>query len=108
MALREVRVAGDPILGKPCRPLKEMTERISVLIDDMFETMYDQEGVGLAAPQVGVLRRLFVIDVPKEDEEGNETEDDGQQYVFINPEILETRGEVTLAEGKSGKRLIIN
>ncbi len=98
MALREVRVAGDPILTKLCRPLKEMTERMSVLIDDMFETMYDQEGVGLAAPQVGVLRRLFVIDVPDEDEDGNEI-DEKHPIVFINPEILETRGEKTLAEG---------
>ncbi|MBQ7676918.1 MAG: peptide deformylase [Lachnospiraceae bacterium] len=98
MALREVRVAGDPILNKTFRPLKEMTERISMLIDDMFETMYDQEGVGLAAPQVGVLRRLFVIDIPEEDEDGNETEEK-HPIVFINPEIVETSGEVTLAEG---------
>ncbi len=85
-------------MNKVCRPLKEMTERISVLIDDMFETMYDQDGVGLAAPQVGVLRRLFVVDVPKPNPDGSDSEEKNPM-VFINPEILETRGECTVAEG---------
>ena len=87
MALREVRIQGDPILEKPCRPVTEVTERIRTLIDDMLETMYEHDGVGLAAPQVGVLKRIVVIDVG----EG--------PVVMINPEIIETSGEQTGAEG---------
>ena len=87
MALREVRIQGDPILEKPCRKVTEVTDRIRTLIDDMLETMYDHDGVGLAAPQVGVLKRIVVIDVG----EG--------PIVMINPEILETAGEQTGAEG---------
>ena len=67
-----------------------MTERISVLIDDMFDTMYESNGVGLAAPQVGILKRIFVVDVGAEEPE---------PYVFINPVILEKDGEQTGEEG---------
>ena len=74
MAIRKVRVMGDEILTKACKPVKEMTPRIKELIDDMFETMYEEDGVGLAASQVGVLRQIVTIDV-----------DDGNQYVLINP-----------------------
>lgn len=88
MAIRQVRVMGDEILAKNCKPVKEMTPRIRELIEDMFETMYKENGVGLAAPQVGILRRIVTIDV-----------DDGNQYVMINPEILETVGEQTGYEG---------
>ncbi len=98
MALRNVRIEGDPVLYKVCKPIREVTPRIDTLIDDMFETMYDQDGVGLAAPQVGVLRRLCVIDVGVENEEGI-VEQGIQPYVFINPELLETEGEQTGAEG---------
>ena len=88
MAIRKVRVIGDEILGKVCKPVKEMTPRTRELIEDMFETMYEENGVGLAASQVGVLRQIVTIDV-----------DDGNQYVLINPEILETSGEQTGYEG---------
>lgn len=84
MAIRTVRVVGDDILYKPCKLVKVMTPRLTELIDDMFETMYESNGVGLAAPQVGILKQIVVIDV-----------DDGNQYVFINPEILETEGSQT-------------
>lgn len=87
MALRTIRVEGDPVLNKVCRPVKEMTERISTLIDDMLDTMYEANGVGLAAPQVGILRRIVVIDVG----EG--------PIVMINPEIIEQDGEQTGQEG---------
>ncbi len=87
MALRKVRIMGDPILTKKCRPVKEMTERIKELIDDMFETMYQEEGVGLAAPQVGVLKQIVVIDIGE------------NPVVLINPEIIETSGEQTGQEG---------
>lgn len=88
MALREIRKQGDPILNKECKPVKEMTPRIRELIEDMFETMYEGNGCGLAAPQVGILKQITVIDV-----------EDGSQYVLINPEILEESGSQTGEEG---------
>ena len=87
MALREIRVMGDPVLTKACREVKEVTPKITELIDDMFETMYEANGVGLAAPQVGILKRIVVIDVG----EG--------PIVLINPKIVETSGEQTGDEG---------
>ena len=87
MALREIRVEGDPVLAKVCKEIKEVTPRIQDLIEDMIETMYDANGVGLAAPQVGILKRLVVIDVG----EG--------PIVMINPSIVATDGEQTGDEG---------
>ena len=88
MALRTIRLEGDKVLEKVCRPVTKMTPRTRTLIEDMFETMYDALGVGLAAPQVGILKRICVIDV------------DGEHpYVFINPEIVEQDGEQTGEEG---------
>ncbi|MBO4458177.1 MAG: peptide deformylase [Butyrivibrio sp.] len=90
MALRTIREYGDDVLARRCKEIKEITPRIKELVDDMIETMYDANGVGLAAPQVGVLKRLFVIDVSEESD---------SPIVFINPEILETSGEQTGYEG---------
>lgn len=87
MALRTIRTEGEPVLGKVSRPVTEMTPRIRELIVDMLDTMYDAMGVGLAAPQVGILKRIVTIDVG----EG--------PIVLINPEILETSGEQTGDEG---------
>lgn len=87
MALRKIRTEGDPVLNKISRPVTEMTPRIRELIVDMLDTMYDAMGVGLAAPQVGILKRIVVIDVG----EG--------PIVLVNPEILETSGEQTGDEG---------
>ena len=87
MALRQIRIMGDPVLEKKCREVTEVTPRTKELIQDMLETMYDAEGVGLAAPQVGILRRIVVIDIG-----------DGP-IVMINPEILETSGSQTGSEG---------
>ena len=87
MALRTIRVEGDPVLTKVSRPVDKMTPRNHELIMDMLDTMYDAMGVGLAAPQVGILTRIVVIDVG----EG--------PIVLINPEILETSGEQTGDEG---------
>ena len=67
MAIRKIRVMGDDVLTKKCREVKEMTPRIRELIDDMFETMYSEYGVGLAAPQVGILKQIVVIDVDDDD-----------------------------------------
>lgn len=87
MALRKMRFEGDPVLNKVCKEVKELTPRTKELIGDMLETMYHENGVGLAAPQVGVLKRICVIDVG-----------DGP-YVFINPEIIATNGKQTDDEG---------
>lgn len=87
MAKRIIRTIGDDILRKKCRPIEEINNRILILIKDMLETMYDANGVGLAAPQVGILKRLFVIDVG-----------DGPM-VFINPSIIKTEGIVCDTEG---------
>lgn len=90
MALRNIRVMGDEILGKKCKEVKEMTEKNKELIQDMLDTMYDADGVGLAAPQVGILKRIAVIDV---------TEERNQPIVLINPVIVEEKGEQRGSEG---------
>ena len=87
MALRTIRQMGDEVLTKKCREIKEVTPRIKELIEDMLETMYEANGVGLAAPQVGILKRLVVIDVG----EG--------PIVLINPVLVETDGSQTGEEG---------
>lgn len=98
MAIRKIREMGDPVLTKRCKEVTEITPRIQALIDDMFETLYEAEGVGLAAPQVGILKRIVVIDVTGED-----------PMLLINPKIMETSGEQEGYEGclsvpgKSGK-----
>lgn len=91
MALRKVRIQGDPVLEKQCKAVKEMTPRIQELIDDMLETMYDQGGVGLAAPQVGILKQIVVIDIGEEQGE--------DPIVLINPVIEETDGTQRGYEG---------
>ena len=89
MALRTIRIQGDPVLTKVCRPIPEVTDRIRTLAEDMLETMYEANGVGLAAPQVGILKRMVVIDIG-----------DGQgPFIMINPEIIESDGEQTGDEG---------
>lgn len=90
MAIRNVRVLGDEILTKKAKEVKEMTPKIKELIQDMLETMYEQEGVGLAAPQVGILKRIVVIDIS---EEGD------CPIILINPEVIKTSGEQTGSEG---------
>ncbi len=88
MATRKIRIDGDSILRKICKPVTEMTPRLSQLIDDMFDTMYEANGVGLAAPQVGIVKRIVVIDIG-----------DKNPLTLINPEIIETSGEQTGDEG---------
>lgn len=90
MAIREIREIGDEILTKRSKEVKEMTPRVQTLIEDMIDTMYKSGGVGLAAVQVGVLKRIVVIDCS---EEGDEL------HVLINPKIVETSGEQTGQEG---------
>ncbi len=88
MAIRNIREMGDDVLGKRCKEVTEMTPRIKELIEDMLETMYEANGVGLAAPQVGILKRIVVIDTTGED-----------PHILINPRIVETSGEQTGSEG---------
>ena len=88
MAIRNIRKMGDEVLRKPSKEIKEMTSRTMLLIEDMFDTMYEAYGVGLAAPQVGILKRLVVVDTYE-----------GQPLVLINPKIVEKDGEQIGDEG---------
>lgn len=88
MAIRNIREYGDEVLTKKCKEVTQMTPRVRDLIEDMLETMYEANGVGLAAPQVGVLKRIVVIDVTGED-----------PHILINPRIVEQSGEQTGQEG---------
>lgn len=91
MALRQIREQGEACLEKVCKPVKEMNERTQQLIDDMLDTMYEAEGVGLAAPQVGILKRIAVIDCGEDYSDG--------PIILVNPVVLETSGEQTDYEG---------
>lgn len=88
MAIRNIREIGEEVLTKKCKEVTEMTPRIKELIEDMLETMYEANGVGLAAPQVGILKRIVVIDTTGDD-----------PHILINPRIVETSGEQTGQEG---------
>lgn len=88
MAIRNIREIGDEVLTKKCKEVTEITPRVKELIEDMLETMYEANGVGLAAPQVGILKRIVVIDTTGED-----------PHILINPRIVETSGEQTGQEG---------
>lgn len=88
MAIRNIREMGDEVLNKKCKEVTQMTPRIRELIEDMLETMYEANGVGLAAPQVGILKRIVVIDTTGED-----------PHILINPRIVESSGEQTGEEG---------
>lgn len=90
MALRTIREYGDEVLARPCKEVKEVTPRIRELVQDMLDTMYDANGVGLAAPQVGILKRIVVIDVSPEGDD---------PLIMINPTIIEKDGEQTGYEG---------
>ncbi len=102
MATRNIRELGDDVLRKETKEVKDVNRRTKILIEDMFDTMYEANGVGLAAPQVGILKKIFVVDVG--DEDGNKV-----PFVFINPEIIEREGVQVGFEGclsvpgKSGK-----
>lgn len=88
MAIRNIREIGEEVLTKKCKAVTEMTPRVRELIEDMLDTMYEANGVGLAAPQVGVLKRVVVIDVTGD-----------EPHIFINPRLVESSGEQTGQEG---------
>lgn len=87
MAIRNLRIKGDPILGKVCKKVTAFDEKLSILLDDMYETMKKHDGVGLAAPQVGILKRAVVIDIGT------------GKIELVNPEIVSEEGEQTGQEG---------
>ncbi len=89
MAIRKIREEGDEILRKKSKTVEVIDNKIIELVKDMIETMHKYNGVGLSAVQVGVLKRIFVID----------TGEEGEQFVFINPQIIKTKGEQTVEEG---------
>ena len=88
MALRTIVTEGDPILRKKCREVDEVTDRIRMILDDMVDTMREADGVGLAAPQVGIMRRKFVAEPQPE-----------EVYYFVNPQIISQEGEEEADEG---------
>ena len=81
MALRNIVTVGDPVLTKVCRPVTKFDDRLSQLIDDMIETLHDANGAGLAAPQIGVLRRVVIVNT------------EGEDWELVNPEIVEVSEE---------------
>ncbi|MCI5643066.1 MAG: peptide deformylase [Peptoniphilus sp.] len=91
MAIRKIRTDGDPILRKKSKVVSNYSDRLKVLIEDMYETMDIAYGVGLAAPQVGILKRIIVID--------NRDDENGNRFYMINPEIIEKEGEEVSLEG---------
>ena len=92
MAVLPIRIYPDPVLRESAKPVDAVTPELLQLIDDMAETMYDAPGVGLAANQVGVLQRVFIIDIANDDEPSD-------LHIFINPEIIHTEGEIVWKEG---------
>ena len=88
MAIRQIRVLGDDVLRKKCKEVKEMTPRMHTLVEDMYDTMYEAMGVGLAAPQVGILKRIVVID----------TGEEGECVTLVNPVITLKEGEVAVVK----------
>ena len=90
MSLRDIRLLGDPVLRETCQPIEQVDAEIRQLIDDLTETMYAADGIGLAAPQVGVPLRVFVFDI---------RDDDAAPGVLVNPEIVTRTGVVKEEEG---------
>jgi len=90
MAIRQIRLLGDPVLRERCREVDEVNQEIRQLIDDLIDTMYEADGIGLAAPQIGVSQRVFVYDI---------REEENAPGVLVNPRIIETSGKVRESEG---------
>jgi peptide deformylase len=88
MSPLQIRKIGDPVLRTKAKKIDEITEKINDLIDNMFETMYSEDGIGLAAPQVGILKRIAIVDIQEDN-----------KIVLINPEIIEEEGKAVMEEG---------
>jgi peptide deformylase len=99
MATKTILTAENPLLRERSKKVTRFTPAIRQLVDDLFETLYEANGVGLAAPQIGILQRVFIVGIPaEEDEQGDETAPQ-QDYVLINPEIIRASGEEEMTEG---------
>lgn len=99
MAARPILTAENPLLRQRSKKVKRFGDNLAALVEDMFDTMHSAYGLGLAAPQIGVLQRVFVVEMPAEyDEEGRELEP-ARRYVLVNPEIIRMRGEEEMEEG---------
>jgi len=99
MAVRKILTAENPLLRKKSRKVTRFGQSLKELVQDMFDTMRAADGLGLAAPQIGVLQRVFVVEMPpQEDDQGNEVEP-AKQYVLVNPEFIRLRGEEEMEEG---------
>ncbi len=96
MAVREIRLIGDPVLREKCKRIAKSDKGLQKLIDDMIETMSAARGLGLAAPQVGVPIRLFIVQLPEDTEDEPQA---GKLFIFYNPEIVKASGEHTPEEG---------
>ncbi len=96
--IREIRLYGDPVLRKTAQPVTEFDDDLKELVADMFETMEDAHGAGLAAPQIGVLKRVFVVNIYGEPDEDGELEKIGE-LALINPEVVRREGEQKTLEG---------
>ncbi len=92
MSPEDIRIIGDPVLRKNADPVVDFDEQLKVTVDEMFETMFEAEGIGLAAPQVNISKRFLIIGMPRED-------DEPERFFFANPEILETEDESPFEEG---------
>ncbi len=99
MAQRPIVTAENPLLRKKSKKVTRFDDSLCSLVEDMFDTMYGAQGLGLAAPQIGVLQRVFIVEMlPEVDEDGNEIAP-GKSYVLVNPEIVKMRGEEEVEEG---------
>ncbi len=99
MAVKPIVTAENPLLREKSKKVSQFGEALRGLVDDMFDSMHAANGLGLAAPQIGVLRRVFIVEMPPEyDKEGNEISE-GKSYILVNPEIVKARGEVEVEEG---------
>ena len=99
MAVRRILTAEEPLLREKSKKVSRFGDSLKALVEDMFDTMDAAHGVGLAAPQIGVLQRVFVVGIPAEyDEDGNEVEPE-ERYILVNPEIVKARGEEEMEEG---------
>jgi peptide deformylase len=92
MTPEDIRIIGDPVLRKNAESVVDFNEQLKVTVEDMFETMFEAEGIGLAAPQVNISKRFLIIGLPREG-------DEPERFFFANPEILETKGEKSFEEG---------
>ncbi|MGC9359221.1 MAG: peptide deformylase [Anaerolineae bacterium] len=99
MAVRDIVTSENPLLRKKSKRIRDFSPALQQLVDDMFDTMHATNGLGLAAPQIGVLQRVFVVELPAELDEEGEVMQPAERYVLVNPEIIRRHGEQEMIEG---------